>query len=622
MASSPLVAAIGEVHDRAGIDLDSFEGWLAARGLAWQTAARGDYPGLTLESLQMMFLCESPVRWAKAFLDDPDAEEVAPYTFFDYQQPSVLAFDQDVLHQDGAEVGKTREIIVMLFWTATTGMGGRKGNPSILVTAPQQGHLDEIIAAVETVAGANESFSGVSGFVKSLWLKPKRSPYTTMRFLCPNMRNPDKPGISRVFFRPMGHDGEALRGIHVNALGLVDEAAKAKNPVIFSEFFRALKPGCRFRIYSVPDGDRNSEYFKLSEQAVEDLPPGHPGIRKFRWAKSMMPPPFWSDERQQHFSRVYGGIDSPGYQRNVEGNHGQPAASVFPWHVLEKNLRPVPEFIGLKCVALNEQALTTETYTVETRTAESGRLSGETKTGLSRHEDSSPIFSMEQSVRQEAVRNLLRDVFAPAEPGIYWAGADLGFSKDPTEIVIFREIGAQLRRVVRISLRGFGYDAQCQFIFCLDELFGFQPNWGVDFGNAGTAVVQIMKGTDEFARGHYEERMTGFNFAESLTAIDEDGETLTVIDKLTGVEKPLRIPAKQLATERISYRLQTGGFDLPYDNEVLQIYSNHTSREGARWLIYSKENDHVIDADRAALLRKLFNEPAGVDVFCSGVYER
>ena len=82
MASSPLVAAIGEVHDRAGIDLDSFEGWLAARGLAWQTAARGDYPGLTLESLQMTFLCESPGRWAKAFLDDPDAEEVcSPHTW-------------------------------------------------------------------------------------------------------------------------------------------------------------------------------------------------------------------------------------------------------------------------------------------------------------------------------------------------------------------------------------------------------------------------------------------------------------------------------------------------------------------------------------------------------------
>lgn len=615
-------SVLGQAHETGTLDFDVFDDWLGQNGLTWQQAARGDYGGLSVEALQFAFLCDSPVRWAKAFLNDPDADTPEPYTFFDYQVPSVMAFDQDVAHQDGAEVGKTREIIVLVLWAATTGMGGRFTRPQLLVCAPQQSHLDEIIMEIESAAGLSEDGAGKGSFVSQLWLKPKRKPHIMHRFLCPNAGNPDRPGISRVYYRPSGHDGEAFRGIHVNCLGLFDEAAKVKNPTIFSEFYRALKPGCHSRFYSVPDGDRNSEYYKLTTRAVENLPPGIEGVRLFRWAKSLMPDPFWSASRKAHFIRVYGGEDSPGYQRNVEGNHGQQSDSVFPWHVLEKNIVDVAEYRGLVLLGQNDTALSAEAYKITGSYNGKGKFIGEPTTIVNRHEEHSAMFSSDSSARREAVRALIREFFTPADRGIYWFGADLGYAVDPSELVIYREFGTQLRRIARLSMKGVGYDVQCELIYCLDEIFGFQGSWGVDFGSAGTPVVQMLSSLDIYADGNYEERMTGFNFATATDAIDELGETLMETDKRTGDQKPSRMPAKQLATDAISLRLQRGGYDLPYDNVVLQHYSNHTSREGSRWLIYDKKDDHTIDADRACMLRKLFNEDAGVDAFSSGVYVR
>ena len=95
----------------------------------------------------MVFTFEDPLRWAETFLFEPDSGD--PYRFWDYQRPSMRAWMQDVIHQDGAECGKTREIIALTAWAGCTAMGGRVPNPWSLIAAPQQTHLDEIILALE-----------------------------------------------------------------------------------------------------------------------------------------------------------------------------------------------------------------------------------------------------------------------------------------------------------------------------------------------------------------------------------------------------------------------------------------------------------------------------------------
>lgn len=118
---------------------EEFDQWLCQQGWAWQALDRGDY-GITLEQAMFLFVFEDPVRWAETFLVEPRTGE--PWQFFDYQRESVRAWRQDVVHQDGAEVGKTREITVLILWGQCTSMGFTVRRPWMLVGAPQQTHLD------------------------------------------------------------------------------------------------------------------------------------------------------------------------------------------------------------------------------------------------------------------------------------------------------------------------------------------------------------------------------------------------------------------------------------------------------------------------------------------------
>lgn len=612
--ASKAPAELRQVHDRAVLDVDGFDAWLAARGWAWQGIDRGDY-GLTLEEAQLIYVCEDPVLWCRAFMTEPDTGE--PYSFFDYQEAAVRAWDQDLVCIAGAEVGKSRSIIATILWGQCTGFGFRIRNPSILVGAPQQTHLDEIIMAVEAHVGEGDGSSGRKPLINRFWRKPKRAPHTMHKFKGPTCTN-DQLGL--VYYRPASTDGEAFRGVHVNAMLLMDEAAKLKNPVCWSEFWRAGKPGCRKQVWSVPDGDNATVYYRLTQQARTNLQPGEDGWRLFHWPKTLMPPPFWTPERDREFQRLYGGRDAPGYQRNVLGLHGQQENPVWPWVLLESNIREVQEYRALKIVVderngtVQVQAFAFELVITE------GKKSSRERALLDREDDFDAF--KDSATRRDAVRSLLREVFDPIENAVLWFGADLGFSNDPTEILVSREIGHELRDIARINAKGVPYWMQTELVYCLDELFGFAGRFGVDFGSAGTKVVQDMQCLEIYEDGHYDERMTGFNFASVVDCVDEDGNALTEENK-HGDQVPVRLPAKELATNLITDRFQKRAWAMPYDGEVINHLANHTAREGQKHRIFSKSMDHSIDARRVLILRKVFDEAVGAaDVFSSGVYRR
>ncbi len=608
---------INEALDNA-FDIDGFDEWLADRGWAWQPLSRGEY-GISIEHAQLAFISENPVLWCKAFMKEPDTGN--PYAFWDYQEESVLSYDQDVIHQDGAEVGKTREITALLLWAMCTSFGGRIVRPSILVAAPQQTHLDEIIMDMEEHVGEVAESNEPMPFINYFWRKPKRTPHYMARFVTPNPQRPNRPSIGRVYFRPAGHDGEAFRGVHVNGLGLFDEAAKVKNKTIFSEFHRALKPGCHRRFYSVPDGDNSTEFYRMTQQAIPDLPKHKQGLRLFHWAKTLMPPPFWGVDRKQHFITMYGGEDSPGYQRNVLGLHGQQENPVWPWDTLEPNFRDVPEYRCIKLRADKSQdALHVIAYSIDFEMND-GKKVGQNHAHADRYDSLSDYTSKDMQNVRRAFHSLLREFIEPAGAGVFWFGADLGYAKDPTEIFVYQELGPELKLVARIHAKGLGYDYQCELIYVIDELFGFQGAWGVDFGSAGTMVVQMLQNREEYDDGNYEDRMTGFLFGSALDAIDEDGTMLEEEDK-KGDVRAVRLPAKELATNLITARLQRIGYAMPLDSDIVQHMSNHTAKEGARNRIFDKKDDHTIDAKRTAMLRKVFNDDGGVDVFSSGTHER
>lgn len=607
---SPAMAAI---YDRCVVDRDGFEAWMADHGIAWQALARGDY-GISLEEAQFRYVCEDPVLWAQAFVDDPD-NDGKPWTFFDYQIESIRAWDQDAIHQDGAEVGKTREIVILIAWGACTGFGFRYKNPSMLIGAPQQTHLDEIIMALEAIFGA-ESDTGRTSVLAHHWLKPKKHPHYMGRFKSPG-------GIAKAYFRPAGHDGESFRGVHVSAIALMDEAAKLKRAVQWTEFHRALKPGCIQRAYSVPDGDNTTEYYRMTQRAVPNLPRGTDGLRLFHWPKTLMPAPFWDQRREKDFIRKYGSKDAPGYQRNVLGLHGQAENPVWPFDLLEKNIRDLPDYRCIKLVAdAQSNSLRVTVTRVELSLVEGKKSPTEIEI-TDYDEDLAPFVSRDRDEVREAVRDLLRRYVDHFPPGVYWAGADLGYSKDPTELLVSQELGMDMVDRLRLHARGVGYDLQCELIYCLDEMLDFRPGWGVDFGNAGTAVVQMLQSLDIYGEAQYLDRLIGFQFQSALPSVDEEGNVLEQENPRTGAMEPVKLPAKELATDLITTRFQRGRWPMPYDSEVVGHFSNHTAREGAKQRIFSKDNDHTIDAKRAQILRKVFDEQVGgVDVFSSGVHQR
>ena len=611
-----------QMADRGVFAPDEFEAWLCARGWAWQALSRGDY-GVTLEQAMFLFVFEDPVRWAETFMVEPRTGD--PWQFFDYQRESVRSWQQDVIHQDGAEVGKTREITVLILWGQCTSMGFTVRRPWMLVGAPQQTHLDEIILAIEAQVGAQDGGDSAKGSLLShFWLRPKRTPHMMQRFLTIPLGETEKPGIGRVYYRPAGHDGEAFRGVHVNAMALVDEAAKMKRAVQWSEFWRSCEPGCRKRGYSVPDGDRSTEFFKLTNQAQLSLPVGAPGWRLFHWPKTVMPAPFWTPERDAEFVRLYGGRHAPGYKRNVLGEWGEAENPVWSWDLLLPNVHDLPDYRVLELTVDRQRGELSIVVKRVVLHVEQNRKSGSYDVLVDCTVSLAPFASRDDAARRDAMRSLLREHLPPAAAGVYWAGADLGEMNDPTEIIISEQRGPVLCDQLRVHASGVDYYIQRELMYCLHELFGGRPHWGVDLGSAGTVVVKDLQTLSAYAAARFDETMTGFQFSNAVDCVGEDGEPLVDRARDDGSEETIvRAPAKHLATQCITQRLQSIGYALAYDTTVLNHMTNHTARQGTKWPIYAKKDDHDIDARRMQMLRKLFDDVNGqIDAFSSGAERR
>ena len=576
----------------------TFEEELARMNWSWHQVARGEFPHPfeSLEQFQVGIICADPVLWCAAFLRNPDDPD-QPWTYWPYQEGSIR-HDGNTLHECGAEVGKTREIIGYILWKALTTPNG-----SGLVTAPMTIHLMEIIDALAEQLTHNPAIG------KTLVLHRKQ-PHHHLKF---------SNGF-KLDFRPTGYDGEALRGVHVSTFAMIDEAAKIKNPSVWKEFWRSSKPGCVHKCYSTPDGDRSTVFYRLCMKAdgqesgdqepdTGDKETRNLTFKKFHWSKELMPAPFWTPERRRFYIDQYGGEDSPGFQQNVLGNWGDPENSVFPWHQFQRLLHDIPEYRCLKILVDDSHGeISLYGYAVVRGAVASVDTHGDDTRGVETHCNASlprpePVTLLDRRLPKSQF-DLRAEImsFFDALPGLHFGGADLGFSQDPTEIYIKRVHGSTHRLVARVQLKGVTYDQQAEAVNALDDLFAGEKErmgWGLDFGNAGSAVVHTLQGSTLYRNKSFEDRLTGFQFGASYDAVREDGEV--ILDKKTG--KPVRLSAKELSTDLLTTKMQRLELQYPYDPDIMLMYPNHTYRMGQSRRIYKGTDDHVIDADRALTLR-------------------
>ena len=464
-----------------------------------------------------------PVLWGQAYLYNRDG---SARSYWDHQKEDLRCSHKNIIHLDGRDVGKSIVLSTDALHYAFTTRGGQG-----LIAAPHQGHLDTVIEEIEYQLDHNEDL--MNSIALSKYGKPKihRKPYFRLEFT----------NGSVLYFRPAGAYGDAFRSLHVGRIW-VDEGAWLSERA-WKALRQCLKTGGRLKIYSTPNGLRNTTYYRLtmSEQ-----------FKVFRWASWLNP--FWTAERESELLEFYGGKDTSGWQHEVAGEHGKPSYGTF--NVEQFNLCR-QELLEYQKVTISDAEL----RDCETEEAAYDRL--------------------------ELLLNLT------PRTGLFWIGGDLGYTNDPTELVIFQEaeVGDRsiLKLVLRIHMEHVSYPHIAQTIALLERYFT-PAGIGVDNGGNGLAVVQELLTLDKYKELELEGRLKGFDFGGMTRLTVRDG-------------KEIKKRTKELMTSLINGALQRKQIIFPSDDLEIEdqfTTQTYTLRDGK--IIYSKGNDHIIDAVRCAML--------------------
>ncbi len=171
--------------------------------------------------------------------------------------------------------------------------------------------------------------------------------------------------------------------------------------------------------------------------------------------------------------------------------------------------------------------------------------------------------------------------------GAYYLGCDLGYARDPSEFVVYRAEGPDLINVLRVHLQGVNYAHQQKIIAQLDTAYDFH-GIGIDCGNSGRAVSHALMAHGE----RWCAIIRAYEFGGALDLDPLPDGTLA------------RRRVKPFMTELIQRRMADRTIVFPPLPDRESQYASHTYNISANGdIIYDKGNDHVIDADRCALLR-------------------
>lgn len=462
-------------------------------------------------------ILRSPVKWGERYLWNRDGSR---RTYWDHQIEDLLCSERNICHLDGRDVGKSISLSTDALHYCFITRGGLG-----LIGAPQQGHLDSIIEEIEYQLSMNKELE------KSV-VKIRRKPYFKIDFA----------NGSSLYFRPAGPYGDAFRSLHVERVW-VDEGAWLTEKA-WVALRQCLKEGGRMKVYSTPNGLRNTTYYRLTL---------NPKWKVFRWPSWISPT--WTEDRESELLDFYGGRDTPGYQHEVAGEHGKPAYGAFQVEAFNAAKAEVPEYRRIDITGEELRDCNSE----------------------------SEIFD-----RLEMLLNLC------PQQGVFYMGGDTGYTQDPTELVIFKEEVTGEKRVLKMVLRAHlehvGYPYIAQTIALLDRFYSFAAA-GIDNGGNGLAVVQELLTMDKYKGLQLEGRLRGYDFGGVTTlSVDRDG-------------KEVRKRTKELMTSLINGALQRRQLVFPdSDSEIEDQFLTHTYTLQNGYVVYSKGNDHIIDAVRCAML--------------------
>jgi hypothetical protein len=430
----------------------------------------------------------------------------------------------------------------------------------MLVTAPELNHLSPIVDKIEKLflrvrLGREMLPPRKGGGIK-------HQPQFQMTFI----------NGAVIMGRLPNRDGRGVKGQHSHRIEM-DEAQDYPQQG-WMELVETMRDtqGAQWRAHGVSRGIRDM-YYRLTQSENPDLP--------FYVHRYMaMHRPGWSAGERKSKVAIYGGSrDNPDYKRNVYGEHGDISNPVF---VLARLMA---------CVRINESTWATE---YNENVYAKIKIEAESLEGR-------PITTFLQfpaNHRSTAYKS-------------YWAGIDIGFTNDPSELLIFGQVNVKdkdvLRLLSRVHMMRISSPDQELVIANVFEFYGDRlRGLSMDKTGNGLPIWQHMA-LDPRHRG-YRDRIKGYGFSEKKAVEFDDRQ-------LERKEKPedavIEKNVIEYATDQLRAYVDAGMVELPYDQELLSefqgqtvLYTRDDTDVGKRRTRYGGGSFHTLDASKLMILGK------------------
>lgn len=424
-----------------------------------------------------------------AILDDPSGIELAEFLWIDEEQDDgcfrLWDFQWSWYRNDatfqidyaGRSLGKSVGIIMRAFAFPFNYPG-----QEMLITAPELNHLRPVTDKIEHQI--------LSHRISREMLPRQRGnginhqPQFQAHFI----------NNARLISRLPNRDGRGVKGQHP----LVIEADEMQDfPdngwVELIETMKHYQEGAQWRCHGVSRGVRD-RYYRYTMGLDPDLP--------FYVHRYMgMHRPSWSPLERDQKVAIYGGTtDNVDYRRNIYGEHGDATNPLF---VLARLMN---------CVRINESTWATDynenIYAQIKVNDEQLRKSG------------APIAAF-----LDLPFNHLEDKYTS-----YWAGMDVGYTRDPSEILVFGELrqkdGDLLRLLARIHLMRISAEDQADAVRHVFDFYGERLRaFTMDRSGNGLPLWQMLDPLQgRNTASHIAHRIKSYNFSQKVAVEFDDRE--------------------------------------------------------------------------------------------------
>lgn len=330
-----------------------------------------------------------------------------------------------------------------------------------------------------------------------------------------------------------GPSGQNFQGMHVRYQFI--EEGQEMTQSSWRELLPGLNDGGYRYVWGVPNGVRN-KYYDITEDKDYKL---------FSWNRENCPGVTEKDIKE--WTKDYGGKTSADYLHLVKGEHGTRRFATFD--IEDYN----------SCVNKSMKVIDTQIL----------------KSDLRSHSIKSMLVN-------------LRDLRPPFE-GQYVLGCDVGWTTDPTEIVLYVDDGKTMANFLRVHLEGLKMDEQKDVILFIDKLFPLNVI-GIDRGGIGLGLEHMLQATDN----RLNQITKGFHWGQNVTVGIKPDNTLDERE------------AKSFSAYLIECAMKNRTLMFPdiKDREDEYINMTHEVRKQTGQIVYSGIKDHIISADMTAILAR------------------